>query len=392
MPRYPRASHTSEGLSDRVYSELVALADAQPGPVYRLNVGDSYLEPMPGARAQDQMAANHPRLHNYAAVQGEPELLKAIVDRARRRSEIELDGECLQVMSGATNGLAVVCSVLLDPGDEVLLPSPFWPLIRGIILSRGCKPVEIPFYTRLGEADFDPVAALHRALTPRTTAIYLNSPHNPTGHILSDELVVEIGRLAQRHDLWLMTDEVYEDLWYGEQQPANLFHHDAVRQRAVATHSLSKSYAMAGARVGFTHGPPLVMNAIRGAQTFVNYCAPRPLQFAAAHALEHGDRWLQDTRRLYGEAARTAAGALGLPIPAGGAFLFFDAARHLGPGETVPDLLQRCLGAGVLLTPGTSSGRDYESWVRMCFTTVPLSELRQALQRLETVFGPANAG
>ena len=391
MPRYPRSSVTAEGLSDEVYSELVALAEAQPGPVYRLNVGDSYLEPMPGARAEDQKAAEHRRLHNYAAVQGEPPLLKAIIDRARRRSGVELDPQCVQVQSGATNGLAVVCSVLLDPGDEVLLPSPFWPLIRGIISSRGCTPVEIPFYTRLGEPDFDPIEALRASLTPRTTAIYLNSPHNPTGIVLADELVVEIGRFAERHHLWLMTDEVYEEIWYTEKQPVHLFDHEIVRKRTVATHSLSKSYALAGARVGFTHGPPEVMSAIRGAQTFTNYCAPRPLQVAAAYALQNGDRWLERIRGLYGQAARAAAAALALPAPAGGAFLFFDASSYLRPGETLRGLLERCLEAGVLLTPGASAGKHYDSWIRLCFTTVSLEELEQALGRLRTVLVPARA-
>ncbi len=384
MPRYPLPTFTAEGLSHNVYGQLPAKPRSVQGPVFALNVGDTYLEPMKGARAEDQKAADHVRLHNYAPVQGEPVLLEAIVNKVRRRTGVTLDRECLQAMAGATGGLAIVCSVLLDPGDEVLLPSPFWPLIRGMIKSRGCRAVEIPFYTNLSRPDFDPIAALEAAVTPKTAAMYINSPHNPTGNVLKDELVAELARFAKRHDLWVITDEVYEDVWYGDHPPGNLWNQPNMQERTVANHSLSKSYAMAGARVGYAHGPYQVMQAIRGVQTFLTYCAPRPLQMAAAYALEHGDDWLKEMRATYKPAAQMASQALGLPMPAGSTFLFFDASPYLKPKEQLSDFLQRCLDAGVMLTPGGASGDHYASWARLCFTAVPPDDLEQALGRLKT--------
>jgi N-succinyldiaminopimelate aminotransferase len=288
-------------------------------------------------------------------------------------------------MVGATGGFTVVCATLLDPGDEVVILAPFWPLIRGIVRSRGAVPVELPFYTRLGAPGFDAEAALEAAIGPRTVAVYVNSPNNPTGRVLSGRVADAIARVVARHELWLFSDEAYDDLYYTPERPEPVWAHPGLRERAIACHTLSKSHALAGARVGFTHGPAEAMRVVRGAQTFLTYGAPRPLQIGAARALAEGDAWVEGARALYAEAGRRAAGALGLPAPEGGTFLFFDATPHLREGEDLHGFLRRCLDAGVLLTPGTASGRDYESWVRLCYTVVPPAELDDALGRLRGV-------
>jgi N-succinyldiaminopimelate aminotransferase len=384
MPRFPRHAASAEGLSDRVFGQLVQKSQAQGGHFFPLHVGDTYLDPLPAAQAESQRSSERARLHNYAPVQGEPELLDAIVEKVKRRSGVTLARDCVQVMSGATAGLGVLCGALLEPGDEVLLPAPFWPLIRGAIKLRGAKAIEVPLYTELGRKDLDPIAALDRAITARTVAIYLNSPHNPTGAVLSEALVARIAALAVKHDLWVLTDEVYEDLWY-EREPTSIWTLPALQGRVIATHSISKAYALAGARVGFCHGPNEIMQIVRGVQTFYTYCAPRPMQLGAARALREGDAWLANARALYGKAAREAADALHLPMPAGGTFLFFDATQHLRAGETLMGFLERCLDAGVMLTPGSASGQHYENWARLCYTTVAPDDLRAALDRLQRV-------
>ena len=388
MPRFPHHAPSAEGLSDRVFGQLAQRSQALGRKVYPLHVGDTYLDPLPAARAEAQRVSERSRLHNYSPVQGEPELLDAILEKVKRRSGVSLDRNCVQVMAGATGGIGVVCSALLEPGDELLLPAPFWPLVRGAARLRGARVVEVPFYTELHKPGFDPIAALERAITPRTVAIYINSPHNPTGVSLPEPVVARIAELAQRHDLWVLTDEVYEDLWFTE-QPKSIWARPELRGRAIVTHSVSKAYGLAGARVGFTHGPAEIMQVIRGVQTFYSYCAPRPMQLGAARALAEGDAWLADARARYGEAARAAASVLRIPAPQGGTFLFFDTTPHHRKGEDAVGFLERCLEAGVMLTPGSASGQDYASWARICFTSVPKDELDAALERLSTVLSPA---
>jgi N-succinyldiaminopimelate aminotransferase len=384
MPRFPRSAPRAAGLSDRVFGQLVQRSAARGEHVYPLHVGDTYLEPLAAARAEAQLSSDRARLHNYSPVQGEPELLDSILGKVERRSGVALARDCVQVMSGATAGLGVVCSALLAPGDEVLLPAPFWPLIRGIIKLQGAVPVEVPLYTELDQQGFDPIAALERACTPRTVALYLNSPHNPTGRVLPEPVVAALSDFARRHDLWVLTDEVYEDLWF-ESPPASIWARPELRERTIASHSVSKAYGLAGARVGFTHGPPEIMQVIRGVQTFYSYCAPRPMQLGAARALRDGDEWLADARTRYARAGRMAADALGVRAPQGGTFLFFDAQPHLRRGEELMGFLERCLDAGVMLTPGSAAGHAFERWARLCFTSVPEPELAEALERLKRV-------
>ncbi|MEM7249687.1 MAG: pyridoxal phosphate-dependent aminotransferase, partial [Acidobacteriota bacterium] len=292
MPRHPRTASRGEQLKDSVFQALVRRASTHDGPVFPLHVGDSWREPPPAARAEALVTETHPGLHRYALPQGEPALLDAIVERLGVHAPVER--KQVQVVSGATVGLSITCQALLDPGDEVLLPSPYWPLIRGIIASASATPVEIPFFTRLDEDDLDAEALLEAAVTERTTAIYLNSPHNPTGHVPSEAVLSAIARVAERHDLWVFCDEVYERLCYLDPQPAPTWSRDDLRHRAVATHSVSKSHALAGARVGWTHGPEEAMSALRKVQAHQVYCASRPMQAAALAALTEGESWLSE--------------------------------------------------------------------------------------------------
>lgn len=385
MPRFPHAAPSAQSLSDRVFGQLVHRSSGVE-LVYPLHVGDTYLEPLPDARAEAQISAERPRLHNYAPVQGEPTLLEAIREKVARRSGVQLDIANIQVMAGATAAMGVICNALIEPGEEVIIPSPFWPLIRGTVRGRGATAVEVPLFTRLDEPGFDPVAAIEAAITPRTAAIYINTPHNPTGNLLPPSLLTEIARLAEHHELWIIADEVYEDVWFGSEPPQSVFARSDFAARTVATHSVSKAYGLAGARVGYTHGPREAMETIRSVQTFYSYCAPRPMQFGAANALREGDAWLADMRATYARAGRAAAHALEIPEPQGGTFLFFDLARFLRPNETPTELLERCVDAGVMLTPGNACGAAFSNWARLCFTSVPEPQLLDALSRLRSVF------
>ena len=388
MPRHPRISATTDSLSAGVFSQLAKKAREHRGRLYPLHVGDTYLDPFPAARAEAQRSSDHRLLHNYSPVQGEPALLAAIARRLERRTGDPVEIDRIQVMSGATSGLSVVCATILDHGDEVIVPAPFWPLIRGIVASRGGVPVQLPFFDRLRDPSFDPERAVEEAITERTVALYINTPSNPTGATIPAGVIDAMLRVAKKHDLWVLCDEAYEELWFTEERPAPVWAHPEARGRAIATHTLSKSYGLAGARVGFTHGPAQVMSAVRAVQTFQTYCAPRPMQLGAVHALDEGDAWLDEARAAYRAAGYEAADALGIERPTGGTFLFFDVSEHMREDESLLGFLERCLGAGVLLTPGDACGEAYDRWVRLCFTSVPPPELHEALERLRTVIKP----
>lgn len=386
MPKFPHFSPTTASLSNQVFSELVRRARDHHGPLAPLHVGDTWKQPIPAAHCEAQRSSEHPQLHNYAPVRGEPALIEAFVHKVKARSQVELDPENVQVTSGATSGFSILATTLLDPGDEVILLSPFWPLIRGIIAARGAVPVELPF-VELFDADSDRVQqALEALRTPRTVAVYVNTPHNPTGRFVSDGAAAGISAFARQHGLWVWSDEAYEDLWFGAEPPRPFWARPELRGHSVALHTVSKSYGMAGARIGFVHGPSDLMARVRGVQTFQTYCAPKPMQYAAAAAIRHGEQWLDEARRNYASAGQGAAALLGVAPPQGGTFLFFDTRPHWRAGEaSALPFLERCLDAGVLLTPGAACGTAYADWARLCFTSVEPTALDAALQRLQTV-------
>lgn len=387
MPRFPHVSDTTStiivrafgSLQDRISSRL----QHEDKVLHPLHVGDTWLEPFPAAMAEAQHTSAQAGLHKYPPPQGMPELIDAIVARIGRLTGVQRTSDQVQVMSGATVGLGCVVRAVVDAGDEVLLPAPFWPLIRGIIASRGATPVQVPFWDRLGDPTFDVEAALEAAVTERTVAIYINSPHNPTGAVLAGEQAAAVARVATRHGLWLFTDEVYEDIWFTAERPTPFWTRPDVIDRAIVTHSMSKAFGLAGARVGYTHGPADVMRIVRGVQLFTVYSAAKPMQLGAAAALRDGQTWQDDCRRRYDAQRKLTAEALGLPAPAGGTFLFFDVSRWLPDGATdALPFMERCLDEGVLLCPGSACGADYGTSVRLCFTSVGPEALEDALNRL----------
>ena len=144
MPRFPRPALHLAGIPPSVYSGLAHRLDRFTGETYPLHVGDTWMEPPEGCRMEDLRVADFPGMHRYAPVHGLPALLDAIVDRERQKTGLALERDNVLVAAGATGGLGAVAGALLDPGDEVLILAPYWPLIEGIVRSFHGTPVAVP--------------------------------------------------------------------------------------------------------------------------------------------------------------------------------------------------------------------------------------------------------
>lgn len=370
MPRPPKLSSTLAQTRGDLFSSISHKLATLSSPPIPLHVGDTWLEPAVGARMQDLRVEDHPGMHRYSRPWGHPSLLAALAERRG------VAPERILVAAGATGGLHAVCNAILDPGDEVLLPAPFWPLIRGIINGTRAVPVEVPLYDRCGSI----TERLTAGLSPKTAALYVNSPNNPTGRVLSAIEVAEVAEFARRHDIWLLSDEVYEDYAYARPHVPVAPH---APERTFTACSFSKAWGMAGNRCGFVVGPPdrAPMKRARKVSTHSFYCAPTAAQLAACRALEVGAPWLAEAREHYRTAGFAAADALGLPRPDGGTFLFLDVAKQLDEGGLM-GFLERCLDAGVLIAPGSSFGDDYGTFVRICFTSAPPDDVQRGVAAL----------
>jgi len=370
------------GLQGSLFSKLAHRIRAIEGEVHPLHVGDTWLEPMEGARMQDFVVSSHPGMHRYAQPHGHPALLDAI-ERCRGVER----GRVL-VTAGATGGLGALTGALLAPGDEVLVLAPFWPLIRGIVLAGRARPVQVPFYDQVGlgaEGASQVAELLGAAITDRTVAIYVNTPNNPTGRVVDEQVLRAVADFARLHDLWLWSDEVYETYAFaGPHVPMA----DLAPERTFSAFSFSKAYGMAGNRCGYLVGPDEgdAMAEVRKVSTHTFYSAPTASQLAGARALEDGAQWLARARGLYQKAGNDAADALGVPRPEGGTFLFLNVADRLDE-RGLRGFLEDCIDRGLVLAPGSSCGEAYGHFVRLCFTSAAPDVVARGVDKLCALLG-----
>ena len=376
----PRLAPATLAMPGAVYSPFADRIHGHEGPLFPLHVGDTWRDPFVGARSEDIEAAKTPRLHAYCDTRGVPALLEAVREKLRLRNGLVHEPDEILITAGATGGLAALVGAALAPDDEILVLAPFWPLIRGIAQSFRARPVEVPFFDRVtsqGEA----VAAVSSRITKKSRVLYVSTPSNPTGRMIPGDWLEALAALARRHDLWIFSDEVYEDYAYARE---HLSIGRFAPERTVSVYSVSKSYAMAGQRVGYLAGPePIVANA-RKIATHVFYHAPVVGQYTALAALEKGADWLAANRAADREVGIQVAALLGLPAPEGGTFLFLDVRDRLD-ARGLMGLLEDCFAEGVLVAPGHSCGTDYADWIRISYTAAPADHVLEAAKRLERV-------
>jgi N-succinyldiaminopimelate aminotransferase len=365
-----------------VFSPIARQLEALADSLVPLHVGDTWLEPFAGARMEDLRERDHPGLHRYSETQGLREIIEAVVEKVRARNRMPCERRSVLVTAGATGALGAALGMLAAPGEEVLILAPYWPLIRGIVQAFRARPVEVPFYDRVDSAEAA-VEAVRERISERTVALYVSTPSNPTGRVLPRAWLEALAELARREELWILSDEVYEDYVYrGEHFSIGA----AAPERTLAVYSFSKAYGMAGNRTGYLVGPP---EAVAGAQkisTHTFYAAPTAGQVAGLRALREGAAWVERARACYREVGDAAAQALGIAPPEGSTFLFLDVSARLDE-RGVFGFLEDCLADGVALAPGPSCGSDYGSCVRLCYTAAPPDAVRGAVARLAARLG-----
>ena len=365
-----------------MFSSLAHRLAEYRGEVYPFHVGDTWLEPAEGCRMQDLTIAEHPGMHRYAPPQGMPRLIDAIVERVRVRTGAPTERANVLVSAGATGALGAVLGAIAEPGDEVLVLAPYWPLITGIVRCYRAVPVVVPLIGAVDSAEAA-VEQVRRHFGERTVALCLGTPNNPTGHVLPRSWVEALVTWAAREDLWIVSDEVYEDYVY---EGVHTYARSLAPERTFSAHSFSKAFGMAGNRCGFVVGPAETMPALCKISTHSFYSTPTASQIAACRALDgRGDAWVAAVRDRYREAGTRAAARLGIATPAGSTFLFLDVADRLD-GDGLPGFLERCADRGLFLAPGPSFG-PYPTHVRLCFTSAPPEVVERGTALLASLLG-----
>jgi N-succinyldiaminopimelate aminotransferase len=369
-------------MSGTIYFPRAKHPQADASEICPLNIGDTYFQPFTGGRMEDLRADDLPGLNRYSAPQGLPPLIDAIVEKVRDQNSIPCERDSVLVCAGATSGLSCAIGMLAAPDEEVLILAPFWPLIRGIVQMYRAKPVEVPFFDRVDSVE-TAIEAITQRLTSKTVALYVSTPSNPSGLLIPESWMHAMVELARRENLWLISDEVYENYVY-EGEHISLA--SLAPERTISTYSFSKAYGMAGNRTGYLVGPPDAIAQAKKISTHTFYSAPTAGQIAGLRAIRDGQSWVDRARESYRETGATVAATLGVPAPHGSTFLFINAQSALderGIGGLVAD----CLEDGVAVTPGASCGEAYESWIRVCYTSAPPDDVHTAIAKLAKRLG-----
>jgi aminotransferase len=324
------------------------------------------------------------RRTHYASNYGTIELRRALAHHIERLYGVRYDpSEEILITIGASEALDVTCRATLDPGDEVIVHEPSYVSYRPCIIFAGGVPVGV---NTTIEEDFvvDP-ARIEAAITPRTKALLLNYPCNPTGAVLPHDVQDEIARIAVRHDLLVYSDEIYDRLTYGGYEMRTMSSLPGMRRRTVLIGGFSKAYAMTGWRIGYICAPSEILEGILKVHQYVIMSAPTVAQDAALEALKSGEsdvRWMlshYDRRR---QLLVEGFNRIGLRTfePQGAFYVFPDiTSTGLTSDQFSEQLLRK---ESVAVVPGSAFGQAGEGHVRCCYATSE-AEIKEAIVRIE---------
>ena len=321
---------------------------------------------------------------HYVASQGIPAFRKAIAEKLSRENGLSYDPD-REIVATASGKLALYIALesLLDPRDEVLYLEPAWVSYRPLIeLIGGC-----PVAVSLSPADNFAVRStlLERKISPRTKAILINSPNNPTGRVLGPEELQVIREVALKHDLWVVSDEIYEHLVYDGHRHVSIATLPEMRDRTVVVNGMSKAYAMTGWRIGYLAAPSVLSEQILKVQQHVVTCAASFGQIAATEALQGPQDCVKTMRQEYDKRRRRIAEALNsipgvrCPLPEG-AFYFFPEVdyRDYDSWQIAEYLISE---AHVAVTPGQAFGEAARKNIRLTYAT-SMANLLEAVERM----------
>jgi aspartate aminotransferase len=385
------------------FSGIIRIRDMMYGvkDPFRLDQGDVSFDAPDTVKRAMHRAIDENKTH-YLQTTGLPLLLNLLAEKLRTKNGTPIgSADEVMVTTGGIHAIYIVCQALLEPGDEVIVPDPEWPPAAGNVKAAHGVPVPCPLHERLGWR-YD-LAELESKITAKTRAIYINSPHNPTGGVLTREDVERIAALVRDRGLWLISDEAYEDVVFdgaAHVSPASL---PGMYERTIPVYTFSKTYAMTGLRLGYVAARDAKLRErMKKALFYTASNIASVVQFGGVGALEGSQESigaflteLQARRDLfYAGIRKHAAGVLSGEPPRGAFYAFLKIDPSWQPQGGTPEsrswaMAEYLISQGRIgCVPGVDFGATGEGYVRFCFAR-DRRELTGALESLRALLAGA---
>jgi aspartate aminotransferase len=368
---------------------------------FRLDQGDVSFDAPDTFKNAVHKALDDNHTH-YLPTTGLPRLRQLLMEKMQAKNGIPIGSpEEVQVTNGGTHAIYAAMHALLEPGDEVIVPDPEWPPTMAIVIAAGGVPVPVPLHEGLGwRWDLD---QLERAITPKTKALYINSPNNPTGGILTRADLERLAAIARERNLWVLSDEAYEDMVY-EGEHVSIASLPGMYERTIPLYTFSKTYAVTGVRVGYyAIKDPVIRARALKVVLYTTSNVSSPAQYGAIGALEGSQQCIADyrdelklRRDLFYDGVKDAAPGILSGTPPAGAFYAFlrinpQWVKEAGlPGDSISWAMAEHLikGARIGCVPGVDFGANSEGYLRFC-TCRSRPELTGALASMKTLLAAA---
>jgi alanine-synthesizing transaminase len=390
--------HRIRRLPPYVFAEVnqaKARARAAAEDIVDLGMGNPDSPTPPHIVAKLIEAVQNPDTHGYSASKGIPGLRRALAAYYARRFNVQLDPESEVVATlGSKEGLANLAAAISSPGDTILVPNPSYPIHQFGFIIAGASVRSIPHTP--DEAMLEALDRAVRHSVPKPTALIVNFPSNPTGLMADLDFYRELVAFAKKHEIYILSDLAYAELYYGDRVPPSILQVPGAKDVAVEFTSMSKTYNMAGWRMGFAAGNPKLISALTRVKSYLDYGAFTPIQVASVAALNGPQNCIDDMRKLYRERRDVLVKGLkqagwDVPVPEAGMFVWAEIPerfRGLGSVEFSKLLLAR---ARVAVAPGLGFGEHGDTHVRIAMVE-NTQRIRQALRGIRGFLQGDNAG
>jgi alanine-synthesizing transaminase len=355
-----------------VFAEVNALKAAARGrgeDIVDLGMGNPDSPPPPHVIAKLAEVAANPGAHGYSASKGIPGLRKAQAAYYARRFTVDLDPDTeVCVTLGSKEGLANLAQAITAPGDVILAPNPSYPIHAFGFIIAGCTIRSIP--AAPGPDFFEKLERAVRYTVPRPTVLVMGYPSNPTAETVDLAFYEQVVAFAKRHSIWVISDLAYAEIYFDGPPTPSILEIAGAKDVAVEFTSMSKTYSMAGWRIGFAVGNAQLIAALTRVKSYLDYGAFTPIQAAAVAALNGPQDCIEAHRQLYKRRRDAliesfARAGWDIPVPRASMFAWSPippALRHLGAVEFSKQLITH---AGVAVAPGTGFGEEGEGFVRI---------------------------